>query len=288
LALLAAVGLLTSCSDGQAEIPVPPDDPALSPPSVAQSTSDRPVSEYGDGHDAIPHFVGPWADEMARTYRYAISDFTRAVLADGYVTPAEVREANGLVIDCVLRAGLVFDYEITEHTITWINFPSNADARAVRRDCHNYYLGGEEDILGVRAHADLIQLHLWLTGDPEGAHTHANVLSCLRRRGVAGPDFTWDQLAEIMWHRCGQFSGTADEARADDCFTQVIPVGDRDPFDARDEIMTPGAITNILTLEGAMYIVIENPDYSWEPGVFPGGHSPDDPQVQGCFNNPLG
>ncbi|MCL2594833.1 MAG: hypothetical protein FWD83_04880 [Promicromonosporaceae bacterium] len=151
-------------------------------------------SQYAEDFDQ-----SAWAEILRSAYEAAPNDFLRAILADGQITVAEMREANYRLAECLTEAGFPAwpEEDYTGRLMVRSPYVPGAEAdpwwlTPERMECTTRWWGPDEYSLGF----------LWnmMLTDPGKVGESARVSACLVRHGQAPEDFTaalWDEITGI-------------------------------------------------------------------------------------------
>ncbi|MCL2594046.1 MAG: hypothetical protein FWD83_00775 [Promicromonosporaceae bacterium] len=128
----------------------------------------------------------PWALTFELMYAETESDFIRAILADGVVTPAEVQEATAKTRECFVSIGGPVG---VDGTVTW---PQDAVGDmetyiALVGDCEDRYGGGV-----------ITWLYETMAHNPE----NDSVEACLIRHGLLPPGSTYEDYWAALTGGC--------------------------------------------------------------------------------------
>ncbi|WIB78135.1 hypothetical protein DEJ28_03265 [Curtobacterium sp. MCPF17_002] len=145
------------------------------------STDVSPVVETSD---AIAD--GPWADEFRSSYGESRSDYERAALADGVVTPAELEDAHARIDSCLRDSNLTINYYAEggfEVASTDGSAPSNDMSRtnSVLESCE------------ARFDRSITYLYGETRRNPERLDDAKITVACLRKAGLVDGDYTEEQ-----------------------------------------------------------------------------------------------
>lgn len=92
--------------------------------------------------------VPPYAAEFAEALAETDSDYVRAILEDGEITAAEIKDAQGQVESCLAKAGIYGVYESNGFGVEGLTTTgelSNSQWQAMG-DCQEHWIGGADYI----------------------------------------------------------------------------------------------------------------------------------------------
>lgn len=156
--------------------------------------------------------AGPWAGEFAESVEGA-SEFEKAILSDGAITPAELEEAQHRKRDCMLDSG-----------IRWTIFE---DGTSEGKSSDGGELGPAEEVNGTlrkcshRFDRSVTYLFNEMRRNPEKQDEAAISVACLRAAGLVDASYT-----ERRWREendTGEFSFSQWDAAAVQC--RLDPLG---------------------------------------------------------------
>ncbi|MDR0504689.1 MAG: hypothetical protein LBG70_02625 [Bifidobacteriaceae bacterium] len=123
--------------------------------------------------------VSPWAQEFRDTLAIAKSDYVKAILADGVITEAELKDAQQHVIACLADGGVTARYVTGENGDTGLETADLSEAQwEVNINCHNQWMG------------QIDALYYQIARNPYNEDFQALAAACLVRKGLAPKGFT--------------------------------------------------------------------------------------------------
>jgi len=145
--------------------------------------------------------VNPWADEFARVYEQAESDLVRAIVADGELTLAEMREAIEAATVCF--RDIESEFAAVTTVLTTIT-EDGAGGFTLRTDHDGYWHDVDPGLRSAIADCEFRYWNdLWILWDlvrlsHDGEDFNDLMLDCLVRNSVVPDDFTYRQFREVV------------------------------------------------------------------------------------------
>lgn len=163
LAILAALaGALTACSGSG-------DD--------AKASVDAPTQ----ASEQVPKFEGPYADDFAKYYSEATSEFVRGVLEDGKISDAEYLQMSDAFGECLADQGVEFSGFDASGGFMVKDAPNGADTMAIVDECS---ASSGQDSVGL--------LYDFMQDNPDNEDPAKLVAECLVEQGVVPADYSPD------------------------------------------------------------------------------------------------
>jgi len=229
-----------------------------------------------------------WADEIARLYQEATTDFTRQILSDGVITSAEAQEARMRVNECLAQHDSLVGEMNEEGATEWmvnpdIRFPDDASWMAASDAAFEAAL----ECL-ARWDAGVVGQYLMMRSNPNNDPWDELTVACLIRHELVPPGFTTADWLAANSDGC-EIPDTAEEALTSPCFLNVWEL--EPGYNWFESDLCPGWCSSRDNI-----LVELNPDHPREPRELPGGirldwyevMTPQERQVRSCQENPLG
>lgn len=166
----------------------------------------------------VPGFSGPYAEEFAKSYREATSDFVRSALQDEEISDAEYAEMSERFRQCLAEVGIEFDEFDADGSFMTTNAPHGGDTHAFVTECSE---SSGENSVGM--------LWTFIRGNPENRDTYAGMAECLVSTGVVSPGYDAEQYMADAEGRFSNLDNLPEETR-----TALVDCS-QDPFGHLDD-----------------------------------------------------